>query len=80
MTPSKTSYTGRSSHKKSATPKTPIENRQDSKGSVKLEPRSDPKPRTLLSMSSADNPEDTASLALALQLQMEEHGLRRRSK
>ncbi|KAF2649297.1 hypothetical protein K491DRAFT_208639 [Lophiostoma macrostomum CBS 122681] len=52
--------------------------RRDSKGSIKTKAKSDLQPRA--SSSVEMNEEDTASLALALQLQMEEHGLRRRSK
>ncbi|KAF2005852.1 hypothetical protein P154DRAFT_518104 [Amniculicola lignicola CBS 123094] len=64
------SHTPRAPNAMSSTPKsTPGgKGRRDSKGSIKLEP------------GSAKKPEDVASLALALQLQMEEHGLRRRSK
>jgi F-box/leucine-rich repeat protein 10/11 len=52
--------------------------RRDSKGSIRAKARPDHQPRA--SSSVEKNEEDTASLALALQLQMEEHGLRRRSK
>lgn len=71
----KASQTPHSSHRKS---KTPSHRRQDSKDSIKLEPQSEPKVRAT-SSTFGNNQEDTASLALALQLQMEEHGLRRRS-
>lgn len=66
------------SNRKSNTPKTPSGRRYDSKESLKLEPRSDTKARAS-SSAIVDSEEDMASLALALQLQMEEHGLRRRS-
>ncbi|CAI6334997.1 unnamed protein product [Periconia digitata] len=46
---------------------------------VKIEPRSDQKARAV-SSTTMDGEEDMASLALAMKLQMEEHGLRRRSK
>lgn len=65
------------SNRKSHTPKTPSGRRRDSKESIKLEPKSEPKRAT--SSVLVDSEEDMASLALALQLQMEEHGLRRRS-
>ncbi|KAJ4303321.1 JmjC domain-containing histone demethylation protein 1 [Kalmusia sp. IMI 367209] len=74
----KTSQTPYFSNRKSNTPKTPSSRRRDSKESIKLEPRSEPKVRAA-SSAFTNNEEDTASLALALQLQMEEHGLRRRS-
>lgn len=80
MTPRKTSQTPGRSNGKSMTPKTTPggKNRCDSKGSIHVEPNSDKKPRAMSSTSTKE--EDMASLALALQLQMEEHGLRRRSK
>lgn len=65
-------------NRKSNTPKTPSTRRRDSKDSIKLEPRSEPKARAT-SSAIVDSEEDMASLALAMQLQMEEHGLRRRS-
>lgn len=65
-------------HRLGNTPKTPLGRRRDSKESIKLEPRSEPKARAT-SSAVIDSEEDMASLALALQLQMEEHGLRRRS-
>ncbi|ORY13267.1 hypothetical protein BCR34DRAFT_481252 [Clohesyomyces aquaticus] len=69
----KPSQTPRSIIGKSATPKSAGKARQDSKdGSIKVEQKS-------LASSPTDKPEDLASLALALKLQMEEHGLRRRS-
>lgn len=63
----KASQTSRASNRKSSTPKSATANpsRRDSKGTIKAEP---------------NHGDDKASLALALQLQMEEHGLRRRSK
>jgi F-box/leucine-rich repeat protein 10/11 len=73
-----TSQTPRRSHRKSSTPRTPSGRRRDSKETIKLEPRSEPKARAT-SSAVIDSEEDMASLALALQLQMEEHGLRRRS-
>lgn len=73
--PSQTPYRSR---RQSNTPKTPSGRRRDSKESIKLEPRSEPKARAT-SSAVVDSEEDMASLALALQLQMEEHGLRRRS-
>ncbi|KAK7180215.1 hypothetical protein DPSP01_012028 [Paraphaeosphaeria sporulosa] len=74
----KPSQTPHRSHRQSNTPKTPSGRRRDSKESIKLEPRSEPKVRAT-SSAVIDSEEDMASLALALQLQMEEHGLRRRS-
>lgn len=76
-TPSKTPH---ALSRKSITPRsTPKEKcRQDSKDSVKFEALFAERPRAMSSTES--NNEDMASLALALQLQMEEHGLRRRSK
>lgn len=71
----KPSHTPRPSNKVTNTPKsTPGGRRRDSKESIKMEPGAQ--------MMSTENekPEDVASLALAIQLQMEEHGLRRRSK
>ncbi|KAF2273973.1 uncharacterized protein EI97DRAFT_444528 [Westerdykella ornata] len=53
-------------------------NRRDSKDSPRGEPKSDPKARA--SPPKTGSSEDMASIALALKLQMEEHGLRRRSK
>lgn len=64
--------------RKSNTPKTPSSRRRDSRGSQKMEARIEPKARAS-SSAVTDNEEDMASLALAMQLQMEEHGLRRRS-
>ncbi|KAF2195200.1 hypothetical protein K469DRAFT_544639 [Zopfia rhizophila CBS 207.26] len=62
-----------SSSRKSSTPKSAGVNkgRRDSKGSIKVEPKA----RTLSSTE-----DEHASLRLAVQLQMEMHGLRRRSK
>ncbi|KAF2268588.1 hypothetical protein CC78DRAFT_540850 [Lojkania enalia] len=73
----RSSQTPRSSNRKSTTPKsTPGgKGRQDSKETIKTEPRADAD-----GVNIAETDEDRASLALALQLQMEEHGLRRRSK
>ncbi|KAF2640012.1 hypothetical protein P280DRAFT_518443 [Massarina eburnea CBS 473.64] len=65
--------------RKHYTPKsTPGRRRQASGETFKVEPRSDQKARAI--SSATGEGEDTASLALALKLQMEEHGLRRRSK
>jgi F-box/leucine-rich repeat protein 10/11 len=47
--------------------------------SIKIEPRSEQKARAM-SSATADSPEELASVALALKLAMEDHGLRRRSK
>ncbi|KAF2703112.1 hypothetical protein K504DRAFT_183784 [Pleomassaria siparia CBS 279.74] len=71
----KASQTPRSASKATHTPKTtPGGRRRDSKETIKLEPGA-------RNISPEDKkPEDVASLALAIQLQMEEHGLRRRSK
>lgn len=66
------------SNRQSNAPKTPSSRRCDSKDSTKAEPKSEPKIRAT-SSAIVDSEEDMASLALALQLQMEEHGLRRRS-
>ena len=66
------------SNRKSNTPRTPSGRRCDSKESLRMEPRSETKARAS-SSAIVDSEEDMASLALALQLQMEEHGLRRRS-
>lgn len=75
----KASQTPRPSNRTSTTPKSaPGGRRRGSKESIKVEPRSEPKMRAM--SSTAESEEDMASLALALQLQMEEHGLRRRSK
>ncbi|KAF1979480.1 hypothetical protein BU23DRAFT_522751 [Bimuria novae-zelandiae CBS 107.79] len=62
----------------STSPKTPANRRRNSKESLRLEAKSEPKTRAT-SSAMMDSKEDMASLALALQLQMEEHGLRRRS-
>jgi F-box/leucine-rich repeat protein 10/11 len=65
---------------KTTTPKAPGgRGRRDSKETVKQEPKSEQKPRAAPS-GTGKKSEDMASIALALQLQMEEHGLRRRSK
>ncbi|KAF2477796.1 uncharacterized protein BDR25DRAFT_275202 [Lindgomyces ingoldianus] len=72
----KTSHTPRPLTAASTTPKSAAASRgrQDSKeGSIKGERKSQ-------AISPGAKDEDHASLALALQLQMEEHGLRRRSK
>jgi F-box/leucine-rich repeat protein 10/11 len=73
--------TSRSGKGKTTTPKTTPggKGRRDSKDSIRLEPKSEQKLRAV-SSSTGEKNEDMASLALALQLQMEEHGLRRRSK
>jgi F-box and leucine-rich repeat protein 10/11 len=74
----------RSWNGKSTTPKTTPggKNRRDSKDGIKMEPKSDQKPRPVPTVGGKKKKknEDMASIALALQLQMEEHGLRRRSK
>lgn len=57
---------------------TPKSSRGRRNSTIKLEPKSDSKPRAASSIENHE--EDQASLALAMQLQMEEHGLRRRSK
>lgn len=76
----KTSQTPRPSNRKSTTPKsTPGGRRRESREPIKAEPRSEQKARAM-SSTVAETNEDIASLALALKLQMEEHGLRRRSK
>lgn len=76
----KTSQTPRPPYRKSNTPKsTPGGRRCDSKESTTVEPRSEQKARAVSSVT-GESEEDMASLALAMQLQMEEHGLRRRSK
>lgn len=66
---------------KTATPKTTPggKGRRDSKEHVRAEQKSEQKPRAS-SSSTGEKNEDMASIALALKLQMEEHGLRRRSK
>lgn len=69
--PSHAQTPSRPSNRKSHTPKsTPggSGRRRDSKESIKIEQKP------------GETPEEIASLQLALQLQMEEHGLRRRSK
>ncbi|PSN64583.1 hypothetical protein BS50DRAFT_576024 [Corynespora cassiicola Philippines] len=71
----KTSQTPRPLNRKSNTPKTP----GGKKDTIKTEPRTESKARAL-SSTTGEKEEDMASLALALKLQMEEHGLRRRSK
>ncbi|PVH94255.1 hypothetical protein DM02DRAFT_539866 [Periconia macrospinosa] len=65
--------------KKNQTPASPGGRAHDSGESVKIESRSDQKTRAI-SSTTGDGKEDMASLALAMKLQMEEHGLRRRSK
>ncbi|KAF1949320.1 hypothetical protein CC80DRAFT_429600 [Byssothecium circinans] len=66
--------------RKNNTPKTTPGGRRHGRGeTVKLEPQFEGKSRAM-SSATADGEEDMASLALALKLQMEEHGLRRRSK
>lgn len=74
----KPSQTPHRSYRKSNTPKTPSGRGRDNGSCTKLEPRSETKARAT-SSALLDSEEDMASLALALQLQMEEHGLRRRS-
>ncbi|KAF2876358.1 hypothetical protein BDV95DRAFT_560548 [Massariosphaeria phaeospora] len=77
---SKITNTPRSSNRTSNTPRSAFGvRRQDSKDSIKMEPSLEQKMRDL-SSSAGGTEQDMASLALALQLQMEEHGLRRRSK
>jgi F-box/leucine-rich repeat protein 10/11 len=74
----KPSRTPRPAHSNNRTPKsTPGGIGQD--GSFKVEPRSEQKLRAT-SSATADAPEELASVALALKLAMEDHGLRRRSK
>lgn len=77
----KPNQTPRSANRKSYTPKsTPGGRRRDSKESIKLEqPRFEHMARAT-SSAAVESEEDMASLALAMKLQMEEHGLRRRSK
>jgi F-box/leucine-rich repeat protein 10/11 len=66
--------------RKNHTPKSAPGGRRYSSGEpIKVEPRSEQKARAN-SSATGDGGEDTASVALALKLQMEEHGLRRRSK
>jgi F-box/leucine-rich repeat protein 10/11 len=81
-TPRKPSQTPHHFNRNSTTPrKTPgSKGRRESinLGTIKVEPGSGSKPRAMSSTEGTE--EDVASLQLALQLQMEEHGLRRRSK
>ena len=72
-TPQARPPTGKSQTPKSAKSVASGPGRRDSKGAIRLDQQARP-------LSSSENTEDMASLALALQLQMEEHGLRRRSK
>jgi F-box/leucine-rich repeat protein 10/11 len=77
MTPhwSRSSKGPRTGNAKSTTPKT------TPNGKIKTEPKSDQRPRPVPPPpTTGKKNEDMASLALALKLQMEEHGLRRRSK
>ena len=70
----KASQTPRPTNKTTTTKYTPSGKRQDSKETIKLEYGAR---NTSIDV---EKPEDVASLALAIQLQMEEHGLRRRSR
>ncbi|KAH7115155.1 hypothetical protein B0J11DRAFT_584460 [Dendryphion nanum] len=77
LTPRKKSQTPRGSGRTSSTPESGV-GRRDSKGNIKLEAKSEPRSRAM-PLNDTHDP-DEASLALALQLQKEEHGLRRRSR
>lgn len=77
VTPHKKSQTPRKSSRTTSTPKSST-GRRDSKGNIRLEPKSEPRQRAMPLSETHDA--DEASLALALQLQKEEHGLRRRSR